>query len=189
MSDVSSKNLIEQLIKIFDDLLVETGWESSFLLKVSKKRLLKAREKLETLRAEQSQLESQEEMSYSKPLDENQVSIFISLYQAGGHNLSLWEQMMKVLSSCSLGRPIYASEEEVRAAIAQRSDLQREAYVEVIIDKNFIMDLAEEKRPKDHLGASLLVLKSNAINIESVRVFVHANKIRYRLLNGKLVAL
>ena len=70
---------------------------------------------------------------------------------------------MKLLSSCSLGRPIYADENEVRKAIAQRSDLQREAYVEVVVDKNFIMDLPEEKRPKDHLGASLLVLKANAI--------------------------
>jgi Dot/Icm secretion system protein IcmQ len=189
VSNSSSKNLIEQLIKIFDDLLIEAGWESSFLLKVSKKRLLKARGKLEALREEQSDIETQEDMVYSQPLNENQISVFISLYQAGGHNLSLWEQMMKLLSSCSLGRPIYADENEVRKAIAQRSDLQREAYVEVVVDKNFIMDLPEEKRPKDHLGASLLVLKANAINIASVRVFVHANKIRYRLLNGKLVAL
>ena len=180
---MSSENqLIGQFIKIFDELLSEKGWEDSFLLKVSYKRLSRAREQLKDLESRHSSQSALEDDTIIQISGEQQV-LFVSLYQAGGHNLALWEQMLKVISACSLGRPIYSHEAEVRAAIDQRPDLQREAYVEVVIDRAMIIDLAGDRSPKDFLGAQLHVLKPGALKIDSIRRFVHANEGVYRFPN------
>ena len=101
MSD-DKNQLISQLIDIFDDLLKEAGWDSSFLLKVSKKRLLKAKEQLEQIKAQESSADNAEKTIRQSGVSQDQMVVFVSLYQAGGHNINLWEQMLKVLSSCSL---------------------------------------------------------------------------------------
>ncbi len=186
MSD-DKNQLISQLIDIFDDLLKEAGWDSSFLLKVSKKRLLKAKEQLEQIKAQESSADNAEKTIRQSGVSQDQMVVFVSLYQAGGHNINLWEQMLKVLSSCSLGRPIYANEADVRAMIEQRPDLQKEAYVEVIVNQSALVELPQSKVPKDGLGASLLVLKPNSINMDCVRMFTHANQMQYHFLSGKLI--
>lgn len=182
-----SNALVERLISIFDDVLAEEGWESSFLLRVSKKRLLKAREHLVKEREMQKHLSPSLDGRASLPLEAGQVKVYISLYQAGGHNLVLWEQMLKVLGSCSLGRPIYYDESALRAMISARPDAKKEAYVEVVISSDFIIDMSQAKQPKDINGIPLITLKSGAITASAIRRFVHANKTEYIWINGRLV--
>lgn len=185
MSRKTEVELIEKLIGIFDDILSESGWESSFLLKVARKRLVKARKSLEDVKQERLV----EGGAVEENISDDSMIVYVSLYQVGGHNLILWEQMLKVLSSCSLGRPIYASEAEVIAAVGARPDLKKEAYAEVVIPKNSVLTLSSDKAAIDANGAKLLTLRHEAISVLGMRRFVHANNLVYKFIDGKLTLL
>ena len=183
MNEDSKDKLVGELIQVFDDVLQEDGWDSSFLLQVAQKRLLKAREKLDKVRRESSVKSG----ARHDALPEDQMLVYVSLYQALGGNLNIWEQMLKVLASCSLGRPIYASEDIVRQAIESRPDLMKEAYVEVMIPKSGILILQDDKALKDVNGNDLLSLHPGVVNPLGVKRFVHANNLEYKFVNGKLL--
>jgi Dot/Icm secretion system protein IcmQ len=185
MSNKTDEELVNKLIKIFDDLLEEKGWDGSFLLKVAQKRLLKARSSLHDVKACHALVSNN---SLVQKLSDNQAVVYVSLHQAGGSNLVLWEQMLKVISACSLGRPIYQDEDSVIKAIMSRPDIKKEAYVEVVIDKSGILNIDEEKRPVDHNGVKLLTLQQGAVNVFGIRRFVYANKLAYKFIDGKLIS-
>ena len=185
MTEKSNSSFTDKLIKVFDDLLEEDGWDSSFLLQVSKKRLVKARDAL-LGSLQQQQSESKEHVEVAE-LSSEQILVYVSLYHYGGSSLFFWESMLKVLSSCSLGRPIYSKEEDVRRAIDSRADLKKEGYVELVILKSDLLSLPKEKASCDANGVDLLLVKPDAIDASSVRFFVHSNKDKYLWQRGKLV--
>jgi Dot/Icm secretion system protein IcmQ len=184
MGKISDEEFIAKLIKIFDDLLEEDGWGSSFLLKVAQKRLLKARASLQEMK---DFCVDESSKSVQALLTGDQMLVYVSLHQASGSNLVMWEQMLKVLSACSLGRPIYSCEEDAKKAVDSRPDVKKEAYVEVVVDKSAVLSISEDKVPRDHNGVKLLTLHQGAINTKGVRRFVYANKISYKFIDGKLI--
>ena len=185
MVNKTDEELVNKLIKIFDDLLAEKGWDGSFLLKVAQKRLLKARASLNDVKDSHALVSKN---SLLKDLSADETVVYISLHQAGGSNLVLWEQMLKVISACSLGRPIYEDEASVVKAVISRPDIKKEAYVEVVVDKSGVLSIDEDKRPVDHNGVKLLTLQQGAVSTFGIRRFVYANKLTYRFVDGKLVS-
>ena len=115
-----------------------------------------------------------------------QQEVFISLYNADGGNLQKWAKLLQGVSRQVVTRPIYAQEKEICALIRSKLNKKNEAYLAVYIDRDDVIEMAEDKAPKDRLGHHLLVTKDGAIKLENVTRFIHESG-QYILKDGQLI--
>ncbi|MGB6976825.1 MAG: Dot/Icm secretion system protein IcmQ, partial [Gammaproteobacteria bacterium] len=117
---------------------------------------------------------------------DEQVIAYVSIFQMEGNNLHKWINTLKMLDHYSQSRPVYRTEEQVRAIIRTKSEQLREAYVVIEIKENDIIPLSAGRTAVDRLGNELLTLKRGAIQPENIIEFVHSEH-RYDFVEGQLV--
>jgi intracellular multiplication protein IcmQ len=183
---IEDKKASIELIKILDNLLDSNDWESSLLLRTTKKHLGALREEAKQIADKlNDNVEVKLANQVKTALKPDQIKIYISLYQAEGANLQAWQKMLKSLANYSITRPVYENEEHVREVIRTKPDMQRHAYAVVAISKNSIIHL--EKPSVDQFSHELLSLKEGAVQLQNIIEFVHANEKRYVFRNDTLV--
>lgn len=189
MTEDSLKKNIEinhKLIQVLEDVLAAGDWEATLFLRTAAKRLERLRAEGEELLAlatgEHSTVHDMDELE-QKP---GYIKVFVALYQAEGNNIKKWLNLVNTLSEHSVGRPIYNEEEAVRAMIRSKPDPTRQAYVEVAIKEESIIQLNGDMVPKDKSGHDLLTLKSGAIHFDNIVEFIHGDK-RYGVSYEELV--
>jgi Dot/Icm secretion system protein IcmQ len=174
----------KQIVDILDNLLKHDYWESSFYLKVAKKRLNDIREDarayLHTLDKDIEQKQMQE-----IAIPPGCIKAFISVYQSEGNSLKQWLVTLKSLIKHSVTRPVYRREQDVREIIRNKPDPTRLGYAVIIVNEKDILPLA--KAPTDKIGHELIMLKENAIKVENIIEFVHANEKKYTIKNNVLI--
>ena len=175
----------KKLITAIDQLLTTGNWEDSLFLRANKKRFLALREKIIALNGQADSLLSQSVANKTIAWGEHKRLIYILLHQTHGNQLSHWEQLLKGLIGQSAGRPIYSSEEHIKAVVRSKPYPSKEGYVVLVVDKQAILQPYSGHQVTDRFGYELLMLKENAVRFDSMVEFVNEDK-RYRFHNGHL---
>lgn len=187
--DQQKENLLklsQQLVSDLDKLLATGNWEESLFLRAMAKNISTIRAEAQELKEKLTDNEtaSAKQKSINYQLQEGYTKVYISLYQADGSNISLWQNMLKSLAKYSVSRPIYASEAHAQEIVRSKTDAIRHAYVVVAVKKTDVMP--SEIQKTDSQGHALFTLKEHAVDIKNIITFVHANKNIYSFHDNKL---
>ncbi len=187
MNNDLTKQQIDAIIKILDDLTALGGWDSSTFMRVISKKLLAIRDdfvsKSGAYRPEKLKMTSN--LANRVAMRSGQQEIFISLYSMDGANLQAWERIVNNLPKQIISRPIYADEENVNQLIRSKENKLNEAYVAIYINQSDIIPMGD-KTPTDRLGKPLLTLKDKSLSLNNINRFVHVSGV-YQYLAGKLI--
>ena len=174
-----------ELLAVLDELLGAGDWESSLFLKVASKRVRALRDEAQTL-LEQATTQQNAQRS-GDVLREGYLNVFISLYQADGHDMKKWQSTLKGLAVNNIGRPVYQAEDHVKASIRARGNPMCEGYATVQIKATDLIEMPEGRIPKDRYGNALLTVRENAVSLGNIKEFTHANGQIYSVGEGKLI--
>lgn len=175
----------EKLIQILDELLSVGDWQASLFLKTAAKQFMELRLQAQQLLAEVQRVTSIQHQERAHAFEDARV-VYISVYQAEGHDLHKWHQTLKSLTDYSLSRPVYQEEEHIRAMIRAKEQVQREGYVQVLVQQQDIVALPSDKKSYDRFGNELLTLKAGVVKPEHIVEFVHGEQ-RYQFQQDALV--
>lgn len=177
--------LTSAIITTVDNMLAAGDWDSSLFLRNTIKPLRELRE--QALHAQSELLRGQglEEIG-ERSLEENEIKVYVSLYQAEGHDMQKWEGQIRSIHAYMAGRPIYKSEEEVKTVIRQKLLQISEAYAVAVIDKSKILANEFSMKKVDRQGFELMTIELGALSFANVIEFVHLGR-RYSFYNQRLV--
>lgn len=187
MKEHLTKEQAMAILKSLDETIDAGPWDKTNFLRVIGKNLRDIRADFVAF-MEQSNLPSghTEKEARRMALRSGLQKIFIGLYTADGENLSAWERILANLPKHIISRPIYSEEKDIQASIKTKENKKNEGYVSIFIDQNDILEMAENKKPVDKLGKTLLSLKNHAIHIDNIHSFVHVSGV-YHYENGRLI--
>ena len=177
-SDKNYLDLCNAIIDAADGVLNAGDWETSLFLRNTIKPLKKIREQALKLRQELDG-DAQHQNLVTPQVGENCIKLYVSLYQANGHDMKRWADQLSSLSSYMTGRPVYQNKQDVIKAIRLKLAQTSEAYVVVSVDKSKIIDNDYGKPRKDRLDSTLMNLVPGAISSDNIIEFVHQNKNYY----------
>lgn len=182
-----SIHLNRELIRLLDELMESAHWEESLLLRVTAKDFKALRARANNL-LEQSLVLSEKtgEAGFSQVSRDQQVLVYICMYQTEGGSLRKWEEALKSLASNSIGRPAYRNEKDAIQSVRERGNLPQEGYVAVYVNQPDIMS-GPKYAAQDRFGNELLTLKQYAVSARHIDKFVHSNQSVYRFDHGKLL--
>jgi intracellular multiplication protein IcmQ len=176
-----------QLVGTLEALLKAGDWQSSLLVQTISKQLKSYCDEIQQWLDSNSNFVEQSKNILEQTHSVDQITVYISLFQTEGNNLQKWTNILKMLDHYSQTRPVYLKEEDVRAMISTKIEMQREAYVIVKIKRDAIIPLSSGRTAVlDRLGNGLVNLKRGAIKSEeNIIEFVHG-PLRYNFKEGQL---
>ena len=187
-NDDLSKQKIALVLKTLDQAIHDDIWRKSNFLQVIGRKLSEIRS--DFIREVDESLEQQSKLattlSNRLALKTNQVEVFVSLYTFEGTKLSAWERILINLPRQMISRPIYSSEDDVKANIRSKENKINEAFVSIHVNPSDILPMAADKIPRDKSGKTLMVLKDNSLSLNNVNYFWHEGR-RYQWVKGQLV--
>jgi len=180
-----TQRLCQEIIDVVDRVLVIEGWESSLFLRNLMKPLIEAKEQARE-RLEQMSGDSAE---HEKPLilEDHEQLLYMTLYQAQGHDLAAWALQLKSIKHTMLGRPLYDNEEAAKAKIRSKVDQSCDAYVVLRVNRDHLMDLPKSvKRSANHSDYPVVMLEQACLSVDNI-VELHYMKKVYVLKQGRLI--
>ena len=173
-----------------NQLLKNDAWEKSFLLKKKKDKLtellLDYENALQSMKT--GALSDGESVGIKLPdIKPGESLVYIALYQSNGKDLMRWQVSMHAIESCSFGRPIYESEDQVKQLITSNGAKDSDGYVEVVVPEDGIIRSSPGRNMVDKLDQPIVNIKPGILCPERIRVFTHHNDIRYIYQSGKLL--
>lgn len=177
--------LCEAIINAVDHVMSAGQWDDSLFLRSTIKPLQAIRENALKLKDDLTG-NLKIKQSAEPSVKEACVKLYVSLYQANGHDMKQWASQLSSLSSYMVGRPVYQNEEDVVKAVRLKSSQTSEGYVVVAIDKSKIISRDFSRPRKDRLGNMLVNLVPGSVNSENIIEFVHLGK-RYYFQKDQLV--
>ena len=188
MNDELSKQQSDAILKALDDAILQGPWDESNFLRVIGKNLHELRDgfiaQINTTNGAQSGMISH--LANRIALRSGQQEIFIALYSSDGENIASWERILMNLPKQMISRPIYASEEDIKALIKTKENKINEAYVSMYISQSDSLQMSADKTPVDKLGKPLLTLKDKSLSLDNINRFVHITG-TYQYGQGRLV--
>ena len=192
-SEEVKKEYCQIVIKTVDKILAAGDWDSSLFLKnvikpiremqVQARCLLSGKKPVEAIGGEPEP----EEQPQVDVLAENEVYLYVSLFQAQGHDFAMWERQLQTLSRYLINRPIYAEEDNVKKVIRLKENSDNEAYVVLKIDKKYLQKPnAFEVERKDRYGNSLETVKPGSVTDSNILELVYSGE-RYHYVDGRLI--
>lgn len=177
--------LTDQIIAAVDHILEAENWDESLFLRNALKPLKEIREQAIALKKEATMTVA-DQQTVLRDLEDDEMLVYISVFQSEGHNLRRWELQLNSLRSYLLGRPVYEKESDVVKVLRQKLVQTSEAFVVVAIRKSDVQTFAHQAERVDRYGNVLLTLKDTAVKPENIFEFVHQGK-RYFFKEGKLI--
>lgn len=178
----------KKLKEILNDVLAIGDWNSSVFLKTSALKLNDIICKAEKLSGNVEVLD--ENIGSNQRSSNEQVlgvsRVFVLLYQVDGSNLQGWYSNIKTLLEYGVSKSVYQDENYAKELVRSKTlNIERNGYVIVDVkDDDFY-----QTDKLDAFGHQLFALRENAIKLEKVIEFIHANKKRYVIRNNELVLL
>lgn len=182
-----------QAITKLKNLLNNPFWEKSFLLKHKKK---KVEESVQRFEESMSDLEDRvanvdnivEKKRKSHIIPEGDVLVYVTLYQASGKDLMMWQITCNAISTCGFGRPIYLDEEKARQWVKSKGAGNTDGYAVVHVPEvSLITKDKGESLMYDSLENQVVHIKPGNLSAERIVKFVHYNQDSYYFIDGKLV--
>ena len=188
MKDELSDQQNEDILKALNEAIEKGPWDKSNFLKVIGKNLVEIRDGFLSQLGSRSrmQLKAESNLANRVALRSGQREVYVSLYSADGSNMQSWERIVANLPRQMISRPIYADEEDIKAALKAKENKPNEAYVAIYIHQTDILPLSPDKASVDKLGKALLSLKDKTLNLDNISRFVHITGV-YRYEQGRLV--
>jgi intracellular multiplication protein IcmQ len=185
-SEEATHKYCKVVVASVDKILAAGDWDSSLFLKNVIKPIREMRNEAEQILT--SQITVDESVVEAVPtLAENEVFLYVSLFQSKGHDLSLWEKQLKTLNRYLINRPVYAEEDNVKKVIRLKENNTNEAYVVLRLDKKYIQKPnAFEVERKDRYGNSLETVKPGVIVDSNIIELVY-DGVRFRYIEGRLI--
>ena len=185
-SDIARQALNNKLIDYLQPIIDEPRWQESLLLRnmLSDYQALYSQALQQRDSFANSGISSVDRRSLIK---DDQVEIFILLYQVNGYDLSRWNTQLEMLLQKNLMRPMYATEEGVNIVLRARLLKTNDAYIVAIIQRDKLLELSQGLRQVDRYDQKLVYLADHALASDSFVEFVHL-KNRYPIVNGRIAA-
>jgi Dot/Icm secretion system protein IcmQ len=181
--------IVSKLKKIFSDVLAVGDWESSIFLKNAAAKIRELQNRLEKIdqgKIVENQVAAAGKVDQQGELAQGVIKVFVLLYQVDGTNIEWWYKTIKSLQEYNVTRPVYKDESYAEEFIRSKvSNVERNGYVAVYVNEKDLYKTGTA----DSLGHQLFTLRENAIVLENVIEFVHANKNRYKMGEGELILL
>ena len=180
----------KQIIENLDILIENKGWEEALALKVIQGRIVAYRDSLhdEIEEYNKDNRDTCVVTNEKKPsIPDDETAVYICLYRSFGFNLQKWEQTLAVFSGNALGRPVYKTEEEAKKFISDKINREPEAYIQVWIKKNAILELPPHRKMTDKFGSEILSLRQGAVSPSQIKKFTSGSGEKFSYVNGKLV--
>ena len=184
-SEQNYLELCDAIIAAVDQVMKEGPWEDSLFLRNTIKPLQSIREQALELQANLKK-ESSGHTAVGPAIKEECVKLYVSLYQANGHDMKQWAGQLSSLSSYMVGRPVYQDEDSMIKTLRLKQSQTSEAYVVVAVDKSKIISRDFSRPRKDRLGNLLVNLIPGSVDSENIIEFVHQDK-HYYFYNNQLV--
>ncbi len=178
--------LSQDIVATVERMLAAGDWQTSQFMRNLAEPLRELMTKAQDTAA-QLQRARQAQAHPVTALQPDECHVYISLYQAEGHDLKKWEAQLRSIDAYLVGRPIYKHEEEIRSMIRQKLVGVSEAYAVAVVPKRAIMDNSFTAKKTDRLGFELLTVEPTALGPDNVIAFVHLNK-RYYFSRQRLQA-
>ena len=160
----------EDLVKIFDDLLAQDGWDANQVLKVSAKKIASLRDEAAVLLKQATRKEKQDSDVFRMIEDKTGfIPLYVLLYQAQGTSLEKWHERVVSLVKHHVSLPIYCEEKLVQKVLRNKNNRNNYGYVEVLVQENRIHERLSGQ--KDTHGHALLALHGDAIQKDHIRWF------------------
>jgi Dot/Icm secretion system protein IcmQ len=172
--------------KILDDGIKDGPWQGNLFLKGIKKKLEELRDQFELDVGISQHDHKALNASLLASRDKDTTEVYISLYQSQGSNIHKWQEVINSLVRYSTGRPIYESEEDVKAATHITDRNPNSAYVTVNVNPDAIWPDSLEQPRCDREGRKLIMLREGAISLHNIVCLVHATGY-YKLVGNFLV--
>lgn len=186
LSKEDKVGLLQAVINAVDHVMTGGDWNSSLFLRNTLKPLLAIKIEAETELNNLSEKAGQKTIEI-QALSEDEVEVYIALFQSDGHNISKWAMQLRSLDRYVIGRPVYQNAEDVEKRIRLRAAGSNEAYVSVAIKKMDILPQDPLAAPlKDSFESVLLSLKEVAVRNGRILMFVH-DRTRYHFVDGQLI--
>lgn len=185
LSKEDKKGMLTTVINTVDHVLAGGDWNSSLFLRNTIKPLMAIKTEAE-LELSRLEMKAEEKAITILPAAENEVEVYISLFQSDGYNMGKWAMQLRSLDRYIVGRPVYQNQSDVEKRIRLRAATGgNEAYVIVIVKKTDIQP--EGLTPlKDQFEHPLCSLKETALRNGRIVAFVH-QEIRYYFVDGQLI--
>jgi hypothetical protein len=122
-------------------------------------------------------------------LSEDEVLVYIYLYNAQGLVLQTWQKMLGpgVFYEYSVNRPIYAEKSEIEAIVRAKTNKNQHGYITIAINKSDILPPPPGTGPpKDSLGNPLIKVREGSLHFDKMVSFTH-NNIDYKLVDNQIV--
>lgn len=187
LSKEDKTGLLQAVINTVDHVVAGGDWESSLFLRNTLKPLLaiKAEAVAELNRLD---LKASEKSINIQPPSENEVEVYISLFQSDSYNINKWAMQLRSLDRYIVGRPVYKNPEDIEKRIRLRAASGNEAYVAVVVKKTDVQADPFAASLKDQFDHPLVLLKEKAMHHGRINVFVHQS-VRYYFVDGQLIKL
>lgn len=132
------------------------------------------RDRLTTLlmQVEEGLMSLQEESEKSnKTLGEDEIYVYVYLYNAQGITLKTWQKMLtpSVFYEYSVNRPIYINKAEIEALVRGKANKVQHGFLTVIIKKQDVLS----DQTKDAMGHSLVKVKEGSLHFDRFVSFTH----------------
>lgn len=189
------------LLKKLDETIEKGPWDKSIFLGVIGKKLKDIRfnfkNRLRFLDPSFEEAEETPEASAAAAaavmaeqrapakLEEGYVAAFVALYNADGASLPKWEKILVSLDKQVVTRPVYGSENAIRAVMRSKTTRYNDAYAAFFVKKEDIVEPAGAS-PLDRLGNPLLILQDSALKVSNITRFHHTSGV-YQFRNNTLV--
>lgn len=185
LSKDDKAGLLKAVISAIDHVVSAGDWNSSLFLRNTIKPLLAIKAEAEA-ELDHLHIKVSDKSIKIHPATENEVEVYISLFQSDGYNISKWAMQLRSLDRYVVGRPVYKNEADVKKRIRLRNAAANEAYVAVIVKKMDVQSDPFTAPLKDQFDHPLLLLKETALKHGRIVAFVHQG-MRYYFVEGQLV--
>lgn len=111
---------------------------------------------------------------------EDEVIIYVYLFNAQGATLNSWMNMLtpKLFYEYSVNRPAYSDKKAIESLIRSKANKNQHAYITVPIKKKDIHEMEEQK--KDAIGNPVVKVREGAFVFDRMIAFTH-NEMDYHL--------
>ena len=184
----SSKELQEKALPLIREVVVQE--EELRKKNAMENKFRFVRERLQAVFSEMEQElqnleEHTEKKTKKKELLEDEVAVYVYLYNAHGAVLSNWQNLLtpKVFYEYSVNRPIYKEKTEIQTLLRSKSNKTQHAYLTVAIKASHVVPF----EAKDNLGNQLIKIKEGSLSIEKLLSFTFNEQDYVLNTKGELV--
>lgn len=124
----------------------------------------------------------QAEIDAEKQLKADETVVYVYLFNVNGKVIRTWQQLLtaQALFDHSVNRPIYLQKEHIEKIIRSKPNKDQQGYIEVIVKKQDVLEVGNEKSLQDTQGHPLARIKQGSLQPNNIKMFVHSGK-RYQL--------